>query len=168
MTPALQLPTLAELRSRRSEAVRLAGRRLLPRLILTSVALLPATIAAVLVVRGVLDPKLIIPIVGAVALVGLLWTGYVILDYVRRILPDELTRAGLVCHQCGKPLSPAAATAHDSARIRASTRDPDILAALDGKCRSCGAWVVRDAGPQALGVGALDSQPTRNSSSARA
>jgi len=168
VTPVHQLPTLAELRSRRADAVRIAGRRLIPRLIVTSVAMLPATVAAVLAVRGTLDPTLIVPIVGAVAVIGLFWTGYVILDYVRRILPEELTTAGLVCHMCGKPLAPNA-TSGSASRVRMATKDPDILAALDGKCPSCGAWVVRDGpGQGALNAGAAEYQPTRNSSSARA
>ncbi len=145
MTPVHQLPTLDELRSRRAEAVRLASRRLLPRLMMTAVAILPATIAVILAIRGTLDPALMVPIVIAVAVAGSLYTGYVVLDYVRRILPEELTRAGLVCHVCGKPLAPTAGRSGDSARIRASTKDPDILAAIDGKCPGCGTWVVRDA-----------------------
>ena len=96
MTPVHQLPTLDELRSRRAEAVRLASRRLLPRLMMTAVAILPATIAVILAIRGTLDPALMVPIVIAVAVAGSLYTGYVVLDYVRRILPEELTRAGLV------------------------------------------------------------------------
>ena len=48
-------------------------------------------------------------------------------------------------HGCGKPLAPTAGRSGDSARIRASTKDPDILAAIDGKCPGCGTWVVRDA-----------------------
>lgn len=168
MTPVHQLPTLEELRSRRGEAVRLASRRLVPRLIVTAAAILPATVAAVLATRGALDRTLVEPIVLAVAIGGLLWTGYIMLDYIRRILPDELTKAGLVCHVCGRPLSPAP-TSGSASRIRMQTKDPDILAALDGKCASCGAWVVRDGAAQgALNAGTPDYQPTRNSSSARA
>lgn len=166
MTPVHQLPTLEELRSRRREAIRLAGRRLLPRLMVTAVAILPAVIAIVLALRGALDSRLVVPVVGAVGVGGMLWTGYIVLDYVRRILPGELTKAGLVCHVCGTPLTPPSGSA---ARIRIETKDRDILAALDGKCASCGAWVVRDALAQAaLPGGAVDYQPTRNSSSARA
>lgn len=167
MTPVHQLPTLEELRSRRGEAVRLASRRLIPRLVLTAVAFLPATVAVVLVARGTLDQALILPVVGVAGFGGLLWTGYIMLDYIRRILPDELTKAGLVCHVCGKPLAPASGSA---ARVRIETKDPDVLAALDGKCPSCKAWVVRDGpahGALPSGAGA-DYQPTRNSSRARA
>ena len=166
MTPVHQLPTLDELRSRRREAARLASRRLVPRLIVTSAVVLPAAVAAVLAVRGAIDEALVVPIVGAVGVVGMLWTGYIMLDYLRRILPEELRKAGLACHVCGKPLAPATGSA---ARVRVQTKDPDILAALDGKCASCGAWVVRDGPAQgALGAGAADYQPTRNSSRARA
>jgi hypothetical protein len=168
VTPVHQLPTLEELRSRRREAVRLASRRLMPRLMVTAIAILPAAIAAVLAARGALDRALIVPIVAAVAIGGMLWTGYIMFDYLRRILPDELTSAGLVCHMCGKPLAPAP-TSGSASRIRIETKDPDILAAIDGKCPSCGAWVVRDGPAQgALGAGAAGYQPTRNSSSARA
>ena len=166
MTPVHQLPTLDELRSRRGEAVRFAGRRLIPRLILSAAAFVPTAIVALLALRGALDPKLVIPIVGVVAVGELLWTGKLVLDYVKRVLPEELTRAGLVCHVCGKPLAPASGGA---ARVRVETKDPDILAALDGKCSSCGAWVVRDGPAQvAPSAGAANYQPTRNSSSARA
>ena len=168
MTPVHQLPTLEELRSRRTEAVRIASRRLVPRLVVTALAVIPALAAVVAVQRGLLDPGVVIPIVGVVGVGGMLWTGYIMLDYIRRILPDELTKAGLVCHRCGKPLAPKSSSGTAS-RIRIETKDPDILAALDGKCPSCGAWVVRDGpAPGALSAGTPDYQPTRNSSSARA
>jgi hypothetical protein len=134
----------------------------------TAVVLLPTGVAALLATRGALDPQLVVPIVGAVGVVGMFLMGYIMLDYIRRILPEELTRAGLVCHVCGKPLAPKP-TNGSSSRIRIETKDPDILAALDGKCPSCGAWVVRDGpGQPVLNGGAPGHQPTRNSSSARA
>ena len=167
MTPVHQLPTLAELRSRRTEAVRIAGRRLLPRLIVTAAAVVPSLGAVIAVQRGLLDPAVIVPVVGLVGIVGMAWIGIVMLDYIRRVLPDELRKAGLVCHVCGKPLAPK--TSGNAASIRVQTKDPDILAALDGKCAWCGAWVVRDGAAQgALNAGTPDYQPTRNSSRARA
>lgn len=147
--------------------MRIASRRLVPRLIVTAVAVIPALAAVVAMQRGLLDQGVVVPIVGVVGVFGMALMGFAMLDYVRRILPDELTKAGLVCHVCGKPLAPK--TSGNAANIRVQTKDPDILAALDGKCASCGAWVVRDGHPQgALGAVAADVQPTRNSSRARA
>jgi hypothetical protein len=57
---------------------------------------------------------------------------------MRRILPDELTRAGLVCYACGKPLMPTA-----------PSRTPGGSAAIESKCASCGVPVVRDGERQA-------------------
>lgn len=133
-----KLPTLAELRARRAEALGSATRRLVPRLLITSLALVPAVAAAVLVTMGRIDRSLVVPIILAAAMLSMFGTGYVVLDYMRRILPEELTRAGLVCYACGRPLMPAAAS-----------RAPGGSAAIEGKCASCGVAVVRDAERQA-------------------
>jgi len=133
-----KLPTLDELRARRADATRNATRRLIPRLMMTSIALVPAVGAAVLVTMGRLDRTLVVPVILAAALLSMFWTGYVVLDYMRRILPEELTRAGLVCYACGKPLMPVAVS-----------RAPGANTASEGKCAACGAPVVRESDRQA-------------------
>ena len=128
-----KLPTLDQFRARRADALGRATRRLIPRLLVTSIALVPAVGAAVLVTTGRIDRTLVVPIILGAAMLSMFGTGYVVLDYMRRILPEELTRAGLVCYACGKPLVPTAAS-----------RAPGGSASSDGKCGSCGVPVVRD------------------------
>ena len=137
-----KLPTLAELRARRTTAMQAAIGKLIPRLLTTSLILVPAFAAVALAQSGRLRHDYVIPLSGAIGVLGMFWTGYVVLDYVRRILPAELSAAGLLCHSCGVPLVPPAA-ARGAAANRTGA-DPAVLAALEGKCASCGTWVVRD------------------------
>ena len=136
------LPTLAELRARRAAAMQAAVARFIPRVLMTGIPLVPALAAAMLMGSGRIDRQLAVAIAGGAALLGLFWTGYVVLDYVRRILPEELTRAGLICHACGQPLVQAAA-ARGGAAYKANA-DRDLLAAIEGKCQSCKTWVISD------------------------
>ena len=161
MTDITRLPTLDELRARRKDAMLRANRRLLPKILIGVALEAPAIVCFVMVQTGRITFARALPFVAGSIVASIIWLTALIVTHVKRTVPDELRRAGLLCHVCGEPLvlRPAAAG------TRTVSSDPAVRALMEGRCASCKAVVVRDL-PDTLGAPAL--QPTRNSSRARA
>lgn len=160
MTDLTRLPTLDQLRARRKEALRRAGRRLLP-LIFAAVALEVPTLASFWMVQtGRIPFTRALPIIAGSMVAGTIWLTALIVTHVKRTVPEELRRAGLLCHVCGEPL-----VVRPGAAGTPAPSDSAMRALMEGRCASCKAVVVRDLAEIA---GALPAQPTLNSSRARA
>ena len=161
MTDPKQLPTLDDLRARRKDAMRGATRRLMP-MILAALALEAPVIAGfVMVNTGRATFAQALPFIAGSIAASTIWLTALLYTHVKRNLPEELRREGLVCHACGEPLvlRPGAAGA------RGVPSDAAMRALMEGRCASCKAVVVRDL-PEI--AGALPAQPTLKSSRARA
>ena len=161
MTDQPRLPTLDELRARRKEAMTRASRRIIPGALVGLALEAPAIAAFIMVQTGRITFAQALPFVAGSIVASAVWLTALILTHVKRNVPEELRRAGLLCHACGAPLvvRPAAAG------TRTIPSDAAMRALMDGRCASCKAVVVGDL--PAL-TGAAPAQPTLNSSSARA
>jgi hypothetical protein len=156
-----RLPTLDELRARRKDAMLRATRRLLPMIAVAVLLEAPAIGGFVMVNMGRATFAQALPFIAGSMAASVIWLTALLYTHVKRNVPEELRRAGLVCHVCGEPLvlRPGA----DGAR--AVSTDPAIRALFEGRCSACKAVVVRDL-PEI--AGGLPAQPTLNSSRARA
>ena len=155
------LPTLDELRARRRQAMQRAGRRIVPAALLGGLLEVPAAVGLWMAHNGRSPMAGVLPMVAGSLVASCLWLTAIIVLYVKRNVPEELRREGLLCHACGQPLvvRPAAA------ETRTIPSDPAMRALMEGRCASCKAVVVRDL-PETGGAPGL--QPTLKSSRARA
>ena len=161
MTDLTRLPTLDELRARRKEAMRRAGRRLLPWIAIAVALDVPAVAGFWMVQTGRVPFARALPFIIGSTVASFIWLTALIVTYVKRTVPEELRRASLVCHVCGEPL----VVRPNAAGTRTIPSDPAMRALMEGRCASCQAVVVSDL-PALVGAGA--GQPTLNSSRARA
>lgn len=120
-----------------------ANRRILPILMWGSAPTIAAGILVLLVVTHRIDGANLLPFVLGGGFLGAVSVAVAVFFYVRHYLPQEMAKEGLLCHACGKPLI-LRPTEANGGHHRAEIKDPDILAAMDGKCGACGVWVVRD------------------------
>ncbi|NUQ19340.1 MAG: hypothetical protein HOQ09_00080 [Gemmatimonadaceae bacterium] len=107
----------------------------------------PTVISFWMVQTGRISMTRALPFIAGSMAASIGWLTALIVTHVKRTVPDELRRAGLLCHVCGEPL----VMRPGAAGTRTMPSDPAMRALMEGRCAACKAVVVRDlAAPESL------------------